>query len=165
MKKYLLVTVLSITANCSILLAQKLAATNTPPAINATNSVEVNAKAVEVLQFKENEFDFGKIPQGKPVTHKFEVTNAGTDSLKITNVQASCGCTTPDWEREKVQAPGEKTTITVGFNAASEGPFNKVITISYNGSLSKQITIRGEVWKTPVSSAPENKTLNQLKEK
>jgi hypothetical protein len=165
MKKYLLVTVFSIAANCSILFAQKLAATNTPPAVKATNAVEATAKTVEVLEFKENEFDFGKIPQGKPVTHKFEVTNAGTDSLKISNVQASCGCTTPDWERDKVQAPGEKTTITVGFNAASEGPFNKVITVSYNGSLSKQITIRGEVWKTPVSSAPENKTLNQLKEK
>lgn len=165
MKKYLLFTVLSITANCSILLAQKLVATSTPPAVKATETVEPAAKNGEVLQFKENEFDFGKIPQGKPVTHKFEVINAGTDSLKITNVQASCGCTTPDWDRDKVQAPGEKTSITVGFNAASEGPFNKVITISYNGSLSKQITIRGEVWKTPVSSAPENKTLNQLKEK
>ena len=118
----------------------------------------------ESLLLKENEFDFGKIPQGRPVTHIFEVTNNGKDSLRIVTVQASCGCTTPEWEREKVQAPGEKTKITVGYNAASEGPFTKSITITYNGTLTKQITIKGEVWKTPVTSAPENKDLETLKD-
>jgi len=118
----------------------------------------------ESLLLKENEFDFGKIPQGRPVTHIFEVTNNGKDSLRIVTVQASCGCTTPEWEREKVQAPGEKTKITVGYNAASEGPFTKSITITYNGTLTKQITIKGEVWKTPVTSAPENKGLETLKD-
>jgi hypothetical protein len=122
----------------------------------------INTPSEDVLVLKELEFDFGKIPQGKPVTHVFEVINNGKDSLKIGNVQASCGCTTPEWERDKVQAPGKKTVITVGYNAASEGPFSKFITIVYNGTLSKQITIKGEVWKTPISSAPENKDLKNL---
>lgn len=116
----------------------------------------------DVLVLKELEFDFGKIPQGKPVTHVFEVINNGKDSLKIGNVQASCGCTTPEWERDKVQAPGQKTVITVGYNAAAEGPFAKFITVTYNGNLNKQITIKGDVWKTPISSAPENKDLKNL---
>lgn len=118
----------------------------------------------ESLFLKETEFNFGKIPQGKPVTHNFEVTNSGKDSLRIVNVQASCGCTTPEWDREKVQAPGEKTTIKVGYNAASEGPFNKAITVTYNGTQTKQIIIKGEVWKTPASSAPENNALGSLKD-
>jgi hypothetical protein len=63
-----------------------------------------------------------------------------------------------------VLAPGEKTRITVGYNAASEGAFNKPITIAYNGSQTKQIVIKGEVWKTPGTSAPENKALNDLKD-
>ena len=116
----------------------------------------------DVLVLKELEFDFGKIPQGKPVTHVFEVINNGKDSLKIGNVQASCGCTTPEWERDKVQAPGQKTVITVGYNAAAEGLFAKFITVTYNGNLNKQITIKGDVWKTPISSAPENKDLKNL---
>lgn len=123
------------------------------------------APAQEVLGLKEVSWDFGKIPQGKPVTHIFEVVNQGKDSLKIANVQASCGCTTPQWERDKVVAPGDKTNITVGYNAAAEGPFTKYITISYNGNQSKQITIKGEVWKTPAASAPENKAVGTLKEK
>lgn len=118
----------------------------------------------ETLGLAEESYDFGKIPQGKPVTHVFAVQNIGKDSLRISNVQASCGCTTPEWDRNKVQAPGEKTNITVGYNAAAEGPFNKSITISYNGTQNKQITIKGEVWKTPATSAPENKDLKSLLE-
>lgn len=118
----------------------------------------------DVLVLKEAEFNFGKIPQGKPVTHIFEVTNNGKDTLRIANIQASCGCTTPEWDRDKVQAPGEKTKITVGYNAASEGQFAKQIIITYNGTLTKQINIKGEVWKTPISSAPENKELGKLKD-
>jgi hypothetical protein len=121
------------------------------------------AAPIETLVLKETEFDFGKIPQGKPVTHVFEVVNKGKDSLKIANVQASCGCTTPEWERDKAVAPGGSTKITVGFNAGAEGPFNKPVTITYNGAETKQIFIRGEVWKTPAASAPENKNLGDLK--
>lgn len=120
--------------------------------------------AEEVLGMNETTYDFGKIPQGKPVTHIFEVINNGKDSLKISNVQASCGCTTPEWEKDQVQAPGKKTKITVGYNAASEGQFLKSITIIYNGNQSKQIHIKGEVWKTPLTSAPENAALKSLKE-
>lgn len=118
----------------------------------------------ESLGLKETEFDFGKIPQGKPVTHIFDVENIGKDSLKISNVQASCGCTTPDWIKNKVEAPKEKTIITVGYNAAGEGTFNKTITITYNGNKTKQIIIKGEVWKTPATSAPENTVLANLKD-
>jgi len=116
-----------------------------------------------LLVLKETEFNFGKIPQGKPVNHIFFVDNKGKDSLKIVNVQASCGCTTPNWEKDKAIAPGGSTQITVGYNAAAEGAFTKFITITYNGTQSKQITISGEVWKTPATSAPENKSLNDLK--
>lgn len=120
--------------------------------------------AVDNLGLKEMEYDFGKIPQGKPVTHAFIVENTGKDSLSISNVQASCGCTTPEWERNKAIAPGEQSTITVGYNAAAEGAFTKYITIQYNGSQSKQLTIKGEVWKTPSNSAPENTGLKALSE-
>lgn len=128
----------------------------------STNTISI-AQADEMLTLKETEFDFGKIPQGKPVTHIFEVTNKSNIPLKITQVNASCGCTTPSWEKDKTVAPGEKTNITVGYNAAAEGPFTKFITVTYNDTQSKQVTIKGEVWKTPGSSAPENKGVNDLK--
>lgn len=150
----------SLFAFCLISVAH--AQTGTVPTA-ATQNVLTIAQADEMLTLKETEFDFGKIPQGKPVTHIFEVTNKSAVALKITNINASCGCTTPEWEKDKVVAPGENTKITVGYNAAAEGPFTKFITVTYNDTQSKQLTIKGEVWKTPGSSAPENKGLNDLK--
>ena len=118
---------------------------------------------VESLLLKETEHDFGKIPQGKPVTYVFEVVNTGKTALKIDNVQASCGCTTPEWDREKAIEPSTSSKITVGYNAAAEGPFTKLVTITYNGTQTKQLTIKGEVWKTPAASAPSNEAVSGLK--
>lgn len=143
--------------------AQELtSATTVKPATVTADAITIT-QADNLLFLKETEYDFGKIPQGKPVTHVFEVMNKSNLDLKISNVNASCGCTTPEWEKDKVIAPGGSTKITVGYNAAAEGSFTKFITVSYNESQSKQITIKGEVWKTPGSSAPENKGLNDLK--
>ncbi len=114
------------------------------------------------LHLMETEFDFGKIPQGKPVTHVFEFTNTGTIPFSLDNVQASCGCTTPEWNKDVV-APGATSKIIVGYNAMNDGPFAKPVTITYNGNQTKQIIIKGEVWKTPVTSAPENTSVNSLK--
>ena len=122
------------------------------------------ATTQETLAVKETAFDFGTIPQGKPVFHFFEVTNTGKDPMVISNVQTSCGCTTPEWNREPV-APGETTKIKVGYNAAAEGNFEKYITIMYNENLSKQIKISGKVWRAPEGSAPVNASINLLKQK
>jgi Protein of unknown function (DUF1573) len=131
------------------------------PTLQVAKPTEV--KVEDALTLKQTEHDFGKIPQGKPVTYVFEVKNTSKDSLKISNVQASCGCTTPEWEQNKAIAPNGSTKITVGYNAAAEGPFNKVVTVTYNGTQSKQLFIKGEVWKTPAESAPANKTIEGLK--
>jgi hypothetical protein len=124
---------------------------------------EVTKPVEDFLSVKEMEYDFGKIPQGKPVTHVFSVTNSGKTPFKLDNVQASCGCTTPVWDKEKVIAPGTSAEITVGYNAAAEGPFTKPVTITYNGTQSKVINIKGTVWKTPTESAPTNGAVNDLK--
>jgi hypothetical protein len=122
-----------------------------------------DSSAGDILSLTENQYDFGKIPQGKPVSHVFDVVNNGKDTLGILNIMASCGCTTPQWERGKKVAPGERTEIIVGYNAASVGSFTKSITITYNKNKIKIIAIKGEVWKTPATSAPENNEAQNLK--
>lgn len=67
-------------------------------------------------------------------------------------------------KQEKYRHPEKKTHINVGYNAASEGQFLKSITVTYNDNQTKQITIKGEVWKTPLTSAPENSALKSLKD-
>jgi len=94
------------------------------------------------LQVRELSYDFGKIPQGKPVTHVFIVANTGTEPLILENVQASCGCTTPEWSKDPIPAGGTKE-IKVGYNAAAEGAFTKSISIFYNRGQVKSIVIKG----------------------
>lgn len=134
---------------------------------NVTAAVEVAAaevvKTTDALTIATKEHDFGKIPQGKPVTTEFEITNTGSVPLKLDNVQASCGCTTPQWDHDNAIAPGATSKITVGYNAAAEGAFSKFITITYNGTESQQVIIKGEVWKTPAESAPASPAAAELK--
>jgi hypothetical protein len=118
--------------------------------------------AEDNLGITELTYNFGKIPQGKPVTHDFAIANTGKTELKLDNVQASCGCTTPVWKPGPYKA-GEKAVITVGYNAAAAGAFNKTVTITYNNGLSKVINISGEVWQAPATPAPENKSVQMLK--
>ena len=108
------------------------------------------APAKETISLKQTSHDFGKIQQGRPVTHVFEVTNIGDDLLRIENVQASCGCTTPEWSYEPVKK-GASTAIKVGYNAATEGVFQKTVTITYNGGQTKVLQISGQVYKTVAS--------------
>jgi hypothetical protein len=138
-------------------------AQNSSMALTPTEHAGAPVTATDLLLLKENSHNFGKIPQGRPTTYTFEIVNAGTEPLKLTNVQASCGCTTPEWSRDPI-APGASAQIRVGYNAYAEGPFNKVVTIVYGTSKTKTLTISGEVYKTPATSAPQNASVQYLKQ-
>ena len=43
--------------------------------------------------------------------------------------------------------------------------FEKFITVTYNGNQTKQISIKGNVWKAPLGSAPSNSSIQFLKQK
>jgi len=152
-----------LTAFIAVMSIAWMANAQTSTTGNANSTTTAAATPPEVLQIKETEHDFGKIPQGKPVYYFFEIVNTGTTPLKLDNVQASCGCTTPEWNREAIAAGGTDK-IKVGYNAAGEGNFEKYITITYNGNQSKQIKIKGSVWKAPVGSAPANESVQILKQ-
>jgi hypothetical protein len=122
----------------------------------------VATKAVDELLLKESSFNFGKIAQGRPVTHVFEIVNVSKDTLNLENVQASCGCTTPEWDHSSI-LPGKTREIKVGYNALAEGGFEKNISIFYNKGQLKTLVIRGEVWHTPEQSAPKNNSIALLK--
>ena len=126
------------------------------------NNAVALPRPADVLQLKETGHNFGKIPQGRPAVYVFEIVNTGSIPLKLDNVQASCGCTTPEWSRDAIE-PGAVAKIRVGYNAYADGPFTKTVTIVYNTNQTKTLTISGEVYKAPVSSAPENTSVQLLK--
>jgi Protein of unknown function (DUF1573) len=66
------------------------------------------------------------------VKHTFQFKNTGNQTLIISEVKVTCGCTTPDWTRTPV-APGQTGYITAQFNSTGKpGQNHKVITVVSN---------------------------------
>ena len=88
-----------------------------------------------VITFDRTDHDFGTINEGDGrVTTVFEFKNEGMEPLLLSNVRASCGCTTPNWTREPVE-PGQSGKITVTYNPNGRpGNFKKTITITSNAT-------------------------------
>jgi hypothetical protein len=102
--------------------------------------------AIAEFKFTEETHDFGKIPQGKPVTYEFKFVNTGDSPLIISNVEATCGCTVPTYSNTPVQK-GETGVITATFNALAVGSFTKTITVKSNAKTPfKYLYIKGEVF-------------------
>ena len=110
-----------------------------------------------VITFTKTEHDFGKINEADGrVSVVFEFKNEGMAPLVLSNVRASCGCTTPTWTKEPVE-PGKTGSITVTYNPNGRpGRFQKTVTITSNATEpSKRVYIKGEV--IPKSAKPANK--------
>ena len=116
-----------------------------------TVSAQDNQKAE--FKFNEEKHDFGKIPQGTPVTTVFEFTNIGKEPLILTEVRPTCGCTIADYTKTPVKS-GEKGLIKITYNAAVVAPFNKTIVVTSNSKTpQKYLNIVGEVVAKPTTSS------------
>lgn len=108
-----------------------------------TASAQTDNKAE--FKFTEEKHDFGKIPQGKPVSIDFEFTNVGVEPLILTNVQPTCGCTIADFTKTPV-LKGAKGVIKITYNAAVASVFTKTIVVTSNAKTpTKNLIIMGEV--------------------
>lgn len=109
------------------------------------------------LTFDKTIHDFGTVKEeaGK-VTYEFEFTNSGEAPVIISNVTASCGCTTPQWDKEPI-LPGKKAKVTVGYSTTGRpGPFVKSLVVLNNGNPSSiTLQIKGEVTPKP-KATPAN---------
>lgn len=89
------------------------------------------AQLAEPLFFKEKTHDFGEIlEQQGNADYEFIFTNNSGRSVRIISVQASCGCTTPDWSKEAV-TPGKTGFIKASYDPKGRpGYFNKSLTVT-----------------------------------
>jgi hypothetical protein len=115
------------------------------------------------MVFKEETFDFGNVVEGTQAVHEFEFVNKGNEPVIISNVQASCGCTTPFWTKEPV-TPGNKGVVKASYNSSGRpGAFTKTITVTSNASnASKFLTIKGNVTPKPLISPSPQANLDGL---
>lgn len=98
-----------------------------------------------IISWKSEEIDLGEIPVGTPKAITFEFKNTGDAAVVITNVKASCGCTTTDYTKSPIQ-PGATATIEASYNAATKGAFKKTVTVTTNAeTASKVLSFKGIV--------------------
>jgi len=118
-------------------------ATAAPQATATTAAPKNNTPSA--ITWKEDTFNFGDIEKGKPVSHEFSFKNTTKQTILITNVKASCGCTATNYTKTPIK-PGETGTVTATYNAANPGNFTKTVTVTTNDSdVSKILTIKGKV--------------------
>ena len=115
------------------------------------------------LQFAEATHDFGTIQEvNGAVEHRFTFTNNANVPVRILNVKASCGCTTPAWTEEAVTS-GAQGFIMAKYNPQNRpGPFNKSLTVTTDlpGQEEVQVFITGYV--EPEPRAPEQEYPTKL---
>lgn len=110
-----------------------------------------------VITFNKTTHDFGKINEADGrVTTTFTFKNEGMVPLVLTNVRASCGCTTPKWTREPIE-PGQSGEITVTYNPSGRpGRFQKTVTVTSNSAEpTTRLYIKGEVIAKPAQPADQ----------
>jgi hypothetical protein len=114
----------------------------------ATASGEAAATEQPAFQFESTSFDFGTINSGEKVNHTFAFTNTGDADLIISQVKASCGCTTPSYPEGPI-SPGDRGEIKVVFNSDGiAGQIDKEVTVLANTTpTTRVLRLTGEVIK------------------
>lgn len=94
------------------------------------------------IKFDAMEHNYGDIMEnGGKVNHVFYFTNTGDDTLQITRVQPSCGCTASDWTKDPI-LPGKQGVVTAVYDPMGRpSPFKKSILVVSNAKSSPNTTL------------------------
>ncbi len=103
-------------------------------------------------------FNAGDVKEGTPVIHTFKAVNTGKDTVFITEIRRTCGCTTTETSK-KVLLPGDTFDLTVRVNTYGfYGPVSKSVYLFYStqkkGKKHLKLTIRAHIFKN--SETPLN---------
>ena len=112
--------------------------------LNAQTTPSSDNDITKYLKFTNDNYDMGKIPNGKPVEYNVDIQNISNSNITLDNVIVGCGFTTPKYTKNQVLTPGAHAIITLGFNGLAIGPFSKSATLFFSGNLVKPVSFRGE---------------------
>lgn len=118
----------------------------TAPGLAQTNSPAVSGPRIA---FAAPDYNFGTVDSGTLVNHDYVFTNTGDQTLEVTGVNPSCGCTTAgNWDKRV--APGLTGKIPIEFNSAGYGgAVHKVVFVTCNDPAQTNVilNLQGTIWK------------------
>lgn len=156
---------MTLWVGCAVSAALSLFGQAQPPPTPATPGAHASSSTgvspVPRIQFATPIHDFGRVVSGAVVRHDFLFTNTGQAVLEISNVHASCGCTTAgEWSR-RVE-PGQTGVIPIQLNTAGfQGLVVKPVTITCNDPQQPNVSlqVRALIW-TPIELTPRYAVLH-----
>ena len=87
-------------------------------------------------------FNFGDLREGQIVAHNFKIFNRGGDTLKISKLRSSCGCTVVNSGKMNV-APGDSTIVRATFNTHNrKGEQRKYIYVVSNDPVTPRLKLQ-----------------------
>tara|TARA_Y100001980_G_C14556922_1_gene354074 strand:+ start:45230 stop:46303 length:1074 start_codon:yes stop_codon:yes gene_type:complete len=117
----------------------------------------VQLQAQGKIEFAKITHDFGDVDENAgPIDYSFQFKNTGDQPIKIIQVKASCGCTTPGWTKELVM-PGDSGFIKAQYNPRNRpGQFKKSLQVTSNApGGNATLFIEGYVKPAPKTVAEE----------
>ncbi len=117
----------------------------------------IHLQAQGKLEFVKTTHDFGEVAEnGGLIDFSFQFKNIGDQPVKIIQVKASCGCTTPGWTKDLVM-PGDSGFIKAQYNPRNRpGQFKKSLQVTSNAAGSNvTLFIEGYVKPAPKTVAEE----------
>jgi hypothetical protein len=106
-----------------------------------------SARAQGRLAWDTTDHTFGSVEEGVDPTHVFTFVNDGDQPVTLSEVRASCGCTTPTYTSGEI-APGARGEVTVVYSSTGRpGTFDKSVFVRARGAQPEEYTlyIRGHV--------------------
>lgn len=93
--------------------------------------IVVSVCANEVTFLTPMEMNLGEMESGRVIEGVIQFVNTGNDSVKISGVRTSCGCTVVETQK-KTYAPGDTASIPFKLNTRGfKGKVHKSITIQF----------------------------------
>jgi len=103
-----------------------------------------NAESPGQIELNATEFDFGTVPNDKPISQVFQVYNTGQGTLEILGLSTSCGCTTAEIDDHRL-APGATTGMTVTYDPRAHdgatGEFMRIVYIRSDDPDAAEVTL------------------------
>ncbi len=126
------------------------AAPGTPVSVAAPASHSTAA----VITFESAMVDLGTVTKGEPAAKKVTFTNTGKAPLTISNIKASCGCTTVQGWQQTV-APGQQGSFELKLDTARfMGAVTKTVDVESNAANGMvRLSLKALIW-SPVTINP-----------
>jgi hypothetical protein len=138
------------------------------PAANPVSAAQSGTKAPPkrtngaMFYAPESTIDFGPVADYETRTAVVKFVNQGDQTLEVTRVQPTCGCTTTAL-KQKLFAPGEGSEIELTFKPKGSGNQTKLVKVHTNDSINPvhTIMIKAKV-SASVSATPKSLSFGEV---